>query len=484
MNLPIPDFSSVCVLVAGDLILDRFWSGKTDRISREFPVPVVSVGSKASQAGGAGNTIMNCAALGAKVVAVGVVGDDSDGEELLGILSAVNVDCSNVQREKDYSTPVKLRISSRNINLLRVDQENTLANEYHHRLAAQLEQRAIAKLSEADVVIISDYGQGGIYRPVELIAAARKKNIPVLVDPQGSDYSRYSGATLLTPNLAEFEEATGCVGGSESKLIEQGRSLIDKLGLTALLITRGENGMTLLLDTHPSEMHFPTQAREVYDVTGAGDTVIAVLATALAAGVDYSRAVQLANLAAGITVRYTGTAPVSLSEIRSELLQVSGRGQGILSQEQLLLMVENAREHSRKIVLSNGCFDIIHAGHIQTLTKAAQLGDRLIVAVNSDASVRRLKGKGRPINSLSRRMAVLSALAVVDWVVSFSEDSPKNLISLLRPDFLVKGGDYQLSQIGEAELVHSYGGKVHVMPLVEGSSTTAISDRLRSELSE
>jgi D-beta-D-heptose 7-phosphate kinase/D-beta-D-heptose 1-phosphate adenosyltransferase len=312
-----------------------------------------------------------------------------------------------------------------------------------------------------------------------MIEAANAAGIPVLVDPKGADFSRYRGATLLTPNLHEFEAVVGNCA-TEEELVERGEKLMHELELSALLVTRGEHGMTLLRPGE-EEFHLPARAREVFDVTGAGDTVIAVLAAAVAAGEDLPQAVALANTAASIVVSQLGTAAVSAPELRRAIQVDQGSERGAVTLGQLKIAVADARSHGEKVVFTNGCFDIIHAGHVGYLEQARELGDRLIVAVNSDKSVRKLKGKGRPINPEDRRMAVLAGLEAVDWVVCFEDDTPEPLLHALKPDILVKGGDYDKTGVVGWEIVEGYGGEVRALDFVQDLSTTAIVNKIRKD---
>jgi D-beta-D-heptose 7-phosphate kinase/D-beta-D-heptose 1-phosphate adenosyltransferase len=325
--------------------------------------------------------------------------------------------------------------------------------------------------------VLSDYNKGALRHTQALIQAARARRVPVIVDPKGSDFSKYRGATLITPNLAEFETIVDKCH-SEEELSSRGLRLLQELELEALLITRGEHGMTLLRAGHP-ELHMPTRAQEVFDVTGAGDTVVAVLAAALAAGSTLDVGTALANLAAGLAVGKLGTAAISGPELRRAIQREDGTGRGVMSAEQLLLAVDDARAHGEKVVFTNGCFDIIHAGHVGYLADARKLGQRLIVAINDDASVKRLKGSGRPINPVERRMAVLAGLEAVDWVVSFAEDTPEALLHLLQPDILVKGGDYSIDQVVGGDYVQGYGGEVRVLAFLDNCSTSAIVEKLK-----
>jgi len=418
---------------------------------------------------------LNIAALGAAACLCAPCGDDASADLLQDMLAAAGVDCA-LTRRPGQSTTTKLGVVSRQQQLLRLDFEEPVGDT----LAYTPRESLPALLAGCQVLLLSDYAKGALTEPGPLIATARDLNIPVLVDPKGSDFSRYRGASLLTPNLAELEAVVGhCT--TEAQLVARGEALMAELALGALLVTRGEHGMTLLRPGLP-ELHLPARGREVFDVTGAGDTVIAVLAAAVAAGSDYAQACALANIAAGIVVGKLGTAVVSAPELRRAVQRDQGSGRGALSLEQLAIAIADARSQGERVVFTNGCFDIIHAGHVAYLEQARQLGDRLIVAVNSDDSVRRLKGKGRPINPAERRMAVLAGLEAVDWVVVFEQDTPRELLTILEPEVLVKGGDYadKKSVVGW-ELVEAYGGEVKVLDFVDDLSTTAIVDRIRRQ---
>jgi D-beta-D-heptose 7-phosphate kinase/D-beta-D-heptose 1-phosphate adenosyltransferase len=466
MKLSMPRFDQAHVLVVGDVMLDRYWHGGTSRISPEAPVPVVKVEQIEDRPGGAANVALNIAALGAPAVLVGVTGEDEAANSLSNSLAAVGVK-TRFQRIASQPTIVKLRVMSRHQQLLRMDFEEPF-NTDCAALAVEVE----ALLDGVKVLVLSDYGKGALQNHQVLLQAARARGIPVLADPKGKDFSIYRGASLITPNLHEFEVVVGACA-DEAELVAKGAQLMRELELGALLVTRGEHGMTLLRPEHPA-LHLPARAREVFDVTGAGDTVISTLAASLAAGEELPHAVALANLAAGIVVGKLGTAAISAPELRRAIQRDTGSERGVLSLDQLLLAIDDARAHGEKIVFTNGCFDILHAGHVTYLEQARAQGDRLVLAVNGDASVTRLKGPGRPINSVDRRMAVLAGLGAVDWVVSFSEDTPENLLKQVRPDVLVKGGDYGIEQVVGADIVKTYGGEVRVLGLVENSSTTAV----------
>ena len=473
MKLQMPHFDRARVLVLGDVILDRYWQGPAGRISPEAPVPVVRVEDINDRPGGAGNVALNIAALGGDVSLGGYTGDDEMADSLQTMLSAAGVNCA-FTRVSGRQTTTKLRVISQHQQLLRLD--------FEHPEDAPLDGTMASLASECltgcGALVLSDYGKGALADPAALIAQAHAAGVPVLVDPKGADFTRYRGATLLTPNIQELEAVIG-ICRSEAQLVAAGERLIEELQLQALLVTRGEGGMTLLRPGK-GELHLPARAREVYDVTGAGDTVVGVLAAALSGGSDLEGAVTLANIAAGIVVGQLGTAVVSATELRRAVQQEQGVGRGVMTRDQLRLAVEDARRQGERLVFTNGCFDIIHAGHVGYLEQARKLGERLIVAVNSDASVRSLKGDGRPVNPVERRMAVLAALESVDWVVSFEEDTPRELLEELKPDLLVKGGDYpdKESVVGW-DLVQGYGGEVRVLDQVDSLSTSGIVERIR-----
>ncbi|MBT8066826.1 MAG: bifunctional D-glycero-beta-D-manno-heptose-7-phosphate kinase/D-glycero-beta-D-manno-heptose 1-phosphate adenylyltransferase HldE [Gammaproteobacteria bacterium] len=473
MTIRIPDFSKTHVVVAGDVMLDRYLFGATGRISPEAPVPVVHVNQTDDRPGGAANVAVNLASLGATTRLLGLVGEDAAAESLQSILTGLGIDCA-FTRTKDRPTITKTRVQSRGQQLIRLDEENAAF------LAGDAMRSALSKSIEgAGAVVLSDYGKGALSDVTALIGVCRAAGIPVLVDPKGTDFTKYRGASLITPNQSEFEAVAG-VCANEDDLVKRARQMIDELELSALLITRSEKGM-LLLESGGEPLFLSTQAREVYDVTGAGDTVIATLAGALASGQDLAAAAALANLAAGLVVRKIGVASVTPGELRVSLHQRGQGGRGLVDADELHAMVLESRARDERIVMTNGCFDVLHAGHVSYLEEAKSLGDRLIVAVNDDDSVRRLKGDSRPINALEDRLLVLAGLAAVDWVVPFSEDTPARLIEKILPDVLVKGGDYSPDEIVGAKQVLKNGGEVRVLPFRDGHSSSRIIDKLREQ---
>jgi D-beta-D-heptose 7-phosphate kinase / D-beta-D-heptose 1-phosphate adenosyltransferase len=468
----LPDFKDAKVLVVGDVMLDRYWHGGTNRISPEAPVPVVRVTGEEGRPGGAGNVALNITSLGGRAMLLGLTGDDEMSRILQERLQEHGVE-SCFERLHGLPTITKLRVISRHQQLIRLDFEDGFPGYDTAKLLSEFERL----LPDADLVVLSDYGKGTLRDVSAFIARARAAGKPVLVDPKGSDFSKYSGATIITPNLSELEAVVGQCEDNE-QIVERGSVLIEQYDLEALLVTKGEHGMTLLEKGKPPR-HLPTHAREVFDVTGAGDTVISVLAAAMAAGMPMEAATQLSNIAAGIVVGKLGTATTSRDEISNVLAEQQVIHRGIVDEDGLVDAMETAKARGETIVFTNGCFDILHAGHVTYLEQASRLGDRLIVAVNIDETVRQLKGDDRPVNDLGRRMTVLAALGCVDWVVPFSEQTPERLICRLKPDFLVKGGDNNPDDIPGARCVRAAGGEVRVMSFVDNCSTTGTINTIR-----
>lgn len=468
MQLSVPEFGGHRILVVGDVMLDRYWTGTTERVSPEAPVPIVHVGNHEERLGGAANVAVNLATLGADVELHGLVGADEEAQRLREMLVTAGIGNALIERN-EAPTVTKLRILSRHQQLLRLDFERG----FGAAAAAVLAERFEAALPGAALAIASDYAKGALADMSRLIVAARAAGVPLLVDPKGRDFTRYKNAWALTPNRVEFEAVVGHCS-EDATLVERAENLRAELGLHALLITRSEEGMSLITEGE-APVHLPTQAREVADVTGAGDTVIAVFGAALAAGQPPAVAAGLANAAAGVVVARVGAASVTSTELK---LALHAHGRGPVDESVLLALVEHARSRGERIVMTNGCFDLLHAGHVRYLAEARALGDRLIVAVNDDASVRRLKGETRPVVPLADRMYVLAALADVDWVIAFHEDTPARLIECVLPDVLVKGGDYAPDVIAGSESVRRAGGEVCVLPLLEGRSTSALIDRI------
>ena len=475
MITTIPDFSIARVLIAGDVMLDRYWQGPTSRISPEAPVPVVRIQKDEARPGGAANVALNVASLGGVAHLLGVVGRDDAAQALRAGLASRNVRADFVEAQR-LPTITKLRVLSRNQQLIRLDFEEALSVAGAFDRNAFLARYRLA-LSDCNCVILSDYGKGTLADASELIAAARAAAKPILIDPKGSDWRPYRGATMITPNLSELEAVVGRCE-DDAAIVAKGEKLRIELGLDALLVTRSEQGMTLLSPGQPP-LHLPTEAREVYDVTGAGDTVIATFGAALASGHDFAHAARIANMAAGIVVAKLGTATVTTTELARAVRRQHEDDSGVLTEENLLEKVADARTKGQVIVMTNGCFDLLHVGHVRYLEAARKLGDVLIVAVNDGASVRGLKGPSRPLNTVDDRMRMLAALKCVDWVVPFSEDTPARLIGRVLPDLLVKGGDYKPEQVAGYDDVVANGGQVVILNYYDGYSTTGIIERAR-----
>ena len=468
----LPDMSSGNVTVIGDVMLDRFWSGGSRRISPEAPVPVVNVMSQEDRAGGAGNVAVNLAHLGIDVSLVGLCGQDDHARALRACVEATGVRWNVMPCGGE--TIVKLRVLSRNQQLLRMDFESPLASYGNDLFVGYARQH----LADADLVVFSDYAKGSLSMVDRLLEVCREMGKPTLVDPKGLDFKRYRGATVLTPNLAELEAIVGPCN-DETALLEKTETLRASLDVQAILVTRSEAGMTLIQAGSPPQ-HLAASAREVYDVTGAGDTVIAVMAGCLSAGLPLSESARFANQAAGIVVAKLGTASVTPAELRAiptSEPRLSNKT-GVMSESDLLVEIEQAKLTGQRVVMTNGCFDILHPGHVSYLQQASAQGDLLVVAVNDDDSVRRLKGPSRPVNPTADRMAILAALSCVEFVVPFSEDTPARLIEAVAPDVLVKGGDYKVEEIAGHESVLARGGRVITLDFVEGHSTSGMLARL------
>ncbi len=469
----VPDFSSVKILVVGDVMLDRYWSGSTQRISPEAPVPVVKVHEdQECRAGGAGNVAYNLAVLGCQVKLFGVVGQDEPGEQLEAALIAVGVECHLV-KSPIVRTISKLRVISQQQQLIRLDFEDSLSKVD----SKELELAFSTCLEDTDILVLSDYAKGTLKNAQDLITKARSQDVPVIIDPKTKDFSVYQGATVVTPNLAEFEMVAGkCLSQNDLEL--KAKRACQDFELDALLVTQGEHGMTLV-ERAGSVNQLPVKATEVFDVTGAGDTVISVLSAVLGASGTLREAAALANLAAGIVVGKFGTAAISSDELKMNLHSYSQFMHQVVCDTELTGIVGRLKQVGKRIVMTNGCFDILHSGHVTYLEQAKRLGDILIVAVNDDASVSRLKGSSRPLNGLKERMFMLAALESVDWVVAFPEDTPERLIRQICPDVLVKGGDYTISEVVGADCVQAHGGEVYVLDFVPNYSTTALIEKIK-----
>lgn len=465
-------------LVIGDLMLDEYLWGKAERISPEAPVQVVDVLREELRLGGAGNVVNNLAALGAQVSVCSVVGEDDNGWSLLKIFNRRGVATDAIFRDQDRRTSRKTRVVAANQQIVRIDREsrNPLSAESEQQVCAWLELH----VAGFNVILLSDYQKGVLTPSVihAVTAAAAKAGIPVLVDPKGSDYRRYHGATILTPNRKEAEAASGIAIRDSESLERAAANIMATAGLEHLLITRSEEGMSLFSRTEPVT-HIPTVAREVFDVSGAGDTVLASLAIGLASGLSMAEAARLANIAAGIAVGKLGTSTVSPAEIVNAVAVThSDSDAKIKNRDVLTALIAAERERGKRVVFTNGCFDLLHAGHVKYLQQARRLGDLLVLGLNSDASVRRLKGESRPLISEEERAHILAALDCIDYVTIFDEDTPLDLITALKPHILVKGGDYTPEGVVGKDVVEASGGRVELISFVDGKSTTNIIERI------
>ena len=471
-SFDVKDFRKLHVLVVGDLMLDRYWIGDADRVSPEAPVPIVSVSEQEYRPGGAANVALNVVSLGANCTLIGFTGQDEAGEQLRQSLSAAGVDCQFIELQ-DWQTPVKLRVLAKSQQMIRLDfeQKPPLVGE-SERLALLL-NRVEKHLKEARVLILEDYDKGVLQDPQALIAAAKQNAVPVLVDPKAKPLSEYKNSDIVKPNEKEFADFSRV---EKKKFPEVARRICGEQDIKNIIITLGGEGMSI--NDASSSSHIPARPVDVFDVTGAGDTSAAVMGLGLALGVSVHQLSELANLASSLVIGKLGTAPISAPELESAL-KLKTIGRGVVDKHTLIDMVQEAKESGQRIVFTNGCFDILHAGHVTYLEEAAKLGDRLIVALNKDESVTRLKGLGRPIVKYESRALVMSGLGAVDWVVGFDEDTPERLLEEIRPDVLVKGGDYRDEQVVGGDIVRAHGGSVKVLTLVEDLSTSEIVDRIK-----
>jgi D-beta-D-heptose 7-phosphate kinase/D-beta-D-heptose 1-phosphate adenosyltransferase len=469
----IEQFSACRILCAGDVMLDKFIRGSISRISPEAPVPVLHTNDEISVLGGAGNVVRNLEALESSVTFISVVGNDDEGKIIQHLINTSSKVKSHILVDEKRVTTTKTRFIAANQQILRTDREEIRPLSDH--LAEKFVTLIKENLKDHDLIILSDYAKG-IFSPEilrKIINEANFARIPILIDPKGNDFSRYKGATLLTPNRGELAIATQSETKTDEEVVNAALQIIKTCHLDSMIVTRGQEGMTLIKSSGQVE-HLPTKALEVFDVSGAGDTVIATLAASLAAKADLSVAMHLANTAAGLVVAKIGTAVVHKDELLSSL-----QLQDLKSHEDKIVSLTKAQEKiskwkalGRRCVFTNGCFDLLHPGHISLLAKAKKRGDRLILGLNTDASVQRLKGPTRPLQHEMARAFVLSSLESIDMIVLFDEDTPLELIKALRPDVLVKGADYTIDNVVGATFVQSYGGEVALIDLVEGQSTT------------
>ena len=459
-------------------MLDEYLWGKAERISPEAPVQIVDVTREELRLGGAGNVANNLSELGVQVSICSVIGDDENGDALLDIFDNKRIATDPIFRDPARRTSRKTRVVAAHQQIIRIDRESRadLSSNMERSVCAWIE----TNISKYNIVLLSDYLKGVLTSGVlsTTLNGARKAHIPVLVDPKGSDFIRYNGATILTPNKKEAEAASGITIHDADSLELAAANIMKQVGLEYLLITRSEEGMSFF-SREAGSVHIPTVAREVFDVSGAGDTVIAALAAGMAAGADMLEAAELANVAAGIAVNKLGTSTVTPAELINAVAHAANdRNTKISSCDAIAVLIDAEKSRGKKIVFTNGCFDLLHAGHVKYLQKARLLGDLLVLGLNSDASVRRLKGEKRPLIGEDERAQILSALDCVDYVIIFEEDTPIKLISAVKPDILAKGGDYAPDAVVGKELVESYGGKLELVSFVDGKSTTNIIEKV------
>jgi len=480
MSIDISKFNRCHLLVVGDLMLDEYVWGEVDRISPEAPVQIVAVKNEDYALGGSGNVVNNIAALGAKVTVAGVIGSGSNGQLMLQMFQQIGVDTAGIFQEPDRPTTKKTRVIAANQHVIRIDRETktSISDTTLEKLAGFIEN----KIPAVDVILISDYGKGLITNTLlaRLAATARKHNKIAIADPKGLDFSKYSGVSVLTPNQKEASLASGIEITDELSLTEAGHKIMQIAGIDKLLITCGQDGM-VFIRPNKAPYKISAKARQVYDVSGAGDTVLAVLGLATAAGESFESAMALANAAAGIVVGKVGTATVSELELISALQPDDGTAFKLKRMEELAALCKELKKQGKRLVMTNGCFDLLHTGHIMLFSASKQLGDLLIVAIDDDDSVKALKGPGRPVISAEERVRVLSALDAVDYVVVFASEELESLIEMIRPDVLTKGSNYTTEEVYGRELVEQYGGQVALIPVVENISSTRIINNIKKQ---
>ncbi|MBV9431727.1 MAG: D-glycero-beta-D-manno-heptose-7-phosphate kinase [Hyphomicrobiales bacterium] len=470
-------FAGIRVVVIGDVMLDRFVFGDVQRVSPEAPIPIFRFRHDDQALGGAGNVARNVVRMGGQATLIGVIGEDATGAALVSAASREAGLTASLAIDAARRTTLKTRFVAQGQQLLRVDEENAVS--VAAILADDLRQRIEATVGNAKAVILSDYAKGVLTEPTvaAALSAARGSGALVVVDPKARDFRRYAGATVITPNALEASQATGIDCDEDDGAARAGRAIASMTGCSAVVITRGARGMTVVCDAKGTDriVHLPTEVRQVYDVSGAGDTVLAALALALSAGAPIEKAAQIANLAAGIAVGKVGTAAVEAAELRRAINQsaVLAHDEKIVDLETAAGIARSWRARDQRVVLTNGCFDLLHPGHTTLLRKAKAMGDKLVVAMNSDESIKRLKGPGRPVQNEAARAVVMASIAPVDLVVIFSEDTPLRVIEAIRPDVLVKGADYALDQVIGRDIVEAYGGRVALVPLEKGHSTSS-----------
>ena len=470
-------FASIRVVVLGDVMLDRFVFGDVQRVSPEAPIPIFRFRHDDQALGGAGNVARNVVRMGGQAALIGVIGEDATGAALVAAASHETGLMASFAIDAGRRTTLKTRFVAQGQQLLRVDEETVVT--VPTTVSDDLRRRIEAGVGNAKAVILSDYAKGVLTEGTiaAAVSAARRSGALVVVDPKARDLRRYAGATVITPNALEASQATGIDCDDDEGAARAGRAIASMTGCSAVVITRGARGMTVLGEAQGVDriVHLPTEVRQVYDVSGAGDTVVAALALALSAGAPIEKAAQIANLAAGVAVGKVGTAAVEAAELRRAINQsaVLAHDEKIVDLETAAGIARSWRLREQRVILTNGCFDLLHPGHTTLLRKAKTMGDKLVVAMNSDESIKRLKGPGRPVQNEAARAVVMASIAPVDLVVIFPEDTPLRVIEAIRPDVLVKGADYALDQVVGRDIVEAYGGRVALVPLEKGYSTSS-----------
>lgn len=481
-NLKMYDNPNIQILVVGDFMIDRYLYSSVSRISPEAPVPIAKVKRVERRIGGAGNVALNIIALGSKVRLLTAVGMDAAGEELIRCMENEGADISYIYRDEARKTSIKTRVVAQNQQLLRYDEEEITAAGKN--FTDFVESKSDQIFENIQGIVLSDYGKGILTPEITqlIITEAKRRNLPVLVDPKGADYSKYSGATICTPNLKELTEASGLQQlNSENEIRDASLDICNKFDIAYMLTTRSEKGMSLISKEFGTKQDFPAIAQEVCDVTGAGDTVISTMSICVTAGYPLDICCKLSNVAASVVVSKFGAATATVQEINRVLSANTCENadhQKIWNADQIVDIALRLKNDGKKIIFTNGCFDIIHAGHIASFRQARSFGDVLIVGVNSDASIKRLKGDKRPVVSLENRMKLLEALEMIDYIVAFDQDTPQLLIESIKPDILVKGKDWEGKEVAGAKFIEEYGGTVKFVDLEKGLSTTAIIERI------
>ena len=469
------NIKNVNALVFGDFMVDKYIIGDVSRISPEAPIPVINTTKKFYKLGGAGNVVNNIVSLGGKVRLLGTIGKDSHGEILSKEFKKLGVDTTYFKEYKEIITIVKTRVVSRNQQFIRIDDEKKepILEKYISFIKKNIDK----VFKDIDVLIISDYNKGAVTKEFSnyLINSAKENKIPVIVDPKGTDYSKYSGADICTPNVKELKDVTKNEIKTEDDIKNNALDIIKKYKINNIMITRSEKGISLVCKDK-TKSDFPALAKEVSDVSGAGDTVVAMSALLLALNYDYSEICRTANVAASIVVSKFGTATVSINELMSSI--VSNGEYKLQKLKSLKYIINEQKEKGKKIVFTNGCFDLLHVGHLYSLKEAKKHGDILVVAVNSDQSVKRYKGDLRPIINENDRIALLCALEIVDYVVLMNDDNPVNIIKTIKPDVCIKGEDWKNKKVPEEEIINSYGGRMEYIELYPEYSTTKVIDKI------